>query len=86
MYILPANLTFSLQFSLKKKCITDLAESIARRYKYLINLKDEDGMTALQLLACNPSAFKSGSEHGFLKRLLFSCIVYFPFYLLVCSL
>ncbi|KAJ9689812.1 hypothetical protein PVL29_012470 [Vitis rotundifolia] len=52
----------------------DLAESIARRYKHLINLKDGDGMTALQLLACNPSAFKSGSEHGFLKQLLFSCV------------
>ncbi|KAJ9689813.1 hypothetical protein PVL29_012471 [Vitis rotundifolia] len=50
----------------------DLAGLIATRYPYLINLPDDNGMTALQLLSCNPSAFQSGCQHGFLKRLIFS--------------
>ncbi|KAL6333854.1 hypothetical protein AAG906_031152 [Vitis piasezkii] len=52
----------------------DLAGLIATRYPYLINLPDDDGMTALQLLSCNPSAFQSGCQQGFLKRLIFSLV------------
>ncbi|WJZ95927.1 hypothetical protein VitviT2T_014659 [Vitis vinifera] len=52
----------------------DLAGLIATRYPYLINLPDDDGMTALQLLSCNPSAFQSGCQQGFLKLLIFSLV------------
>ncbi|XP_059662986.1 uncharacterized protein LOC132308776 isoform X2 [Cornus florida] len=32
-------------------------------------------MTSLQLLSCNPSAFRSGSKVSSLKRLIYSCVV-----------
>uniref|UniRef100_A0A5B7ALN6 PGG domain-containing protein n=1 Tax=Davidia involucrata TaxID=16924 RepID=A0A5B7ALN6_DAVIN len=52
----------------------DLAILIATKYEYLVSERDGDNMTALQLLACNPSVFKCGSKHGFLKRrLINSC-------------
>ncbi|KAF7140026.1 hypothetical protein RHSIM_Rhsim06G0147300 [Rhododendron simsii] len=50
----------------------DLALFIATRYKYLVDEQDRDGMTALQLLACNSLAFKSRGGGGFLERLLCS--------------
>ncbi|KAF7141137.1 hypothetical protein RHSIM_Rhsim06G0147500 [Rhododendron simsii] len=37
----------------------DLALLIAKEYEFLINKKDKDEMTALQLLSCNSSAFES---------------------------
>ncbi|XP_059661974.1 ankyrin repeat-containing protein At5g02620-like isoform X2 [Cornus florida] len=52
----------------------DLALWIARRYKYLVDVRDGDRMTALQLLACNSSAFMSGRKHSSLKRLVYSCV------------
>lgn len=51
---------------------TDLALSIARKYEYLIGERDENDMTALQLLACNPSAFKIWGAQGSLKRFIYS--------------
>ncbi|CAK9182225.1 unnamed protein product [Ilex paraguariensis] len=51
----------------------DLALVIASKYEYLLDEKDGDGMTALQLLACNPSAFKKGSTQGFFKRFIYAC-------------
>ncbi|CAL5419274.1 unnamed protein product [Camellia sinensis] len=39
------------------------------QHQYLVNAKDGNGMTALQLLACNPSAFEIGTKH-YLKRLI----------------
>lgn len=36
-------------------------------YRHLISEKDGDGMTSLQLLSCNPSAFKQDPEDGFIK-------------------
>uniref|UniRef100_A0A2K1YED2 Uncharacterized protein n=1 Tax=Populus trichocarpa TaxID=3694 RepID=A0A2K1YED2_POPTR len=40
----------------------DLAYQIALDYTHLIGQKDADGMTGLQLLSCNPSAFKLEPE------------------------
>ncbi|CAK7351521.1 unnamed protein product [Dovyalis caffra] len=45
----------------------ELARQIAFEYKHLIGEKDCDGMTSLQLLSCNPSAFKQEPEDGFIK-------------------
>ncbi|KAF2303694.1 hypothetical protein GH714_021297 [Hevea brasiliensis] len=55
-------------------CLADLALQIAKDYRHLIGEKDGDGMTALQLLSCNPSAFKCDSEEGFINfvKLCFS--------------
>eukprot|EP00261_Vitis_vinifera_P032555 XP_019073798.1 PREDICTED: uncharacterized protein LOC100256611 isoform X2 [Vitis vinifera] len=52
----------------------DLALLIAERYEDLISAWDSNQMTALQHLACNPSAFLSGCEHGHLRRFIYSCI------------
>ncbi|XP_041028343.1 protein ACCELERATED CELL DEATH 6-like [Juglans microcarpa x Juglans regia] len=46
----------------------DLALQIAREFKHLIKEKDEAGMTALQHLSCNPSAFETLRKRGFLHR------------------
>ncbi|KAL6333864.1 hypothetical protein AAG906_031163 [Vitis piasezkii] len=51
----------------------DLALLIAERYGDLISAWDSNQMTALQHLACNPSAFLSGCEHGHLRRFIYSC-------------
>ncbi|KAK9268081.1 hypothetical protein L1049_010520 [Liquidambar formosana] len=48
---------------------SNLALKIAEKYEHLIHERDMDGMTALQLLSSNPSAFKSGSEDSFYDRL-----------------
>ncbi|XP_058218001.1 uncharacterized protein LOC131329003 isoform X2 [Rhododendron vialii] len=53
----------------------DLALLIAKKYEYLINKKDKDEMTALQLLACNSSAFESKGG-GWAKRLICSIAGY----------
>ncbi|KAL7216041.1 hypothetical protein ACSBR1_028064 [Camellia fascicularis] len=50
-----------------------LALLIAKKYQYLIGEQDRDGMTALQLLSCNPSAFKKSSRRS-LRRLVYSCV------------
>ncbi|KAF3947642.1 hypothetical protein CMV_026251 [Castanea mollissima] len=39
------------------------------RFRYLVGERDEDGMTALQLLSCNPKAFEPVRRRGFLKRI-----------------
>ncbi|CAK9182228.1 unnamed protein product [Ilex paraguariensis] len=50
-----------------------LALLIASKYEYLLNEKDDDGMTALQLLACNPAAFEDRrSTPVSLKRFFYS--------------
>ncbi|KAI3718671.1 hypothetical protein L6452_19550 [Arctium lappa] len=51
----------------------DLAIMIVAKYNYLIDEQDGDGMTALQLLACNPSAFHGGgTKRGSLKKFIYS--------------
>ncbi|XP_042757038.1 protein ACCELERATED CELL DEATH 6 isoform X2 [Lactuca sativa] len=54
----------------------DLALKIAAKYRYLIDERDGDGMTALQLLACNPSAFHGGEEVGgsLIKKFIYARI------------
>ncbi|XAR53818.1 hypothetical protein NMG60_11022507 [Bertholletia excelsa] len=52
----------------------ELALSIAKEHPHLVNAKDGDNMTALQLLSCNPSAFESGNKTRFIKRLIQSCV------------
>ncbi|KAB1200041.1 hypothetical protein CJ030_MR0G008591 [Morella rubra] len=46
-----------------------LAVKIAERYKYLVGQRDQDGMTALQLLTYFPSAFEAVQERGFLHKI-----------------
>ncbi|XP_060213089.1 protein ACCELERATED CELL DEATH 6-like isoform X3 [Lycium barbarum] len=50
----------------------DLALSIAKKYDYLVDQRDADGMTALQLLACNRQAFGSGENYSFIKRSIYT--------------
>ncbi|KAK3017726.1 hypothetical protein RJ639_003082 [Escallonia herrerae] len=52
----------------------DLALQIAKRYDYLVDKQDEDGMTGLQLLSCDASAFRNRIEGNYLKQLFYSCI------------
>jgi hypothetical protein len=40
----------------------------------LHSLKDENGITALQLLAHMPSAFESGFPMGIFERLIYCCM------------
>ncbi|KAH7510652.1 hypothetical protein FEM48_ZijujUnG0103300 [Ziziphus jujuba var. spinosa] len=53
----------------------DLAFIIARKYPHLIDEIDEAGKIGLQLLANNPSAFRSSRNYGLLKRLIFKYCV-----------
>lgn len=76
--VLPIRILSNKLLLLLKFILVDLAKLIATKYSYISNLKDEDGMTALQLLACDSLAFKVGREYGFLKHFMSSCTVYFP--------
>ncbi|XP_055807777.1 uncharacterized protein LOC129876373 isoform X2 [Solanum dulcamara] len=49
-----------------------LGLSIAKKYEYLVNGRDADGMTALQLLACNRQAFESGEKNGYIQRSIYT--------------
>ncbi|PWA89628.1 ankyrin repeat-containing domain, PGG domain protein [Artemisia annua] len=49
----------------------ELAFKIAETYPILIDVRDGDGMTALQLLACKPSAFVSGFKDNLIKSLIY---------------
>ena len=42
---------------------------IAKRFGYLVNERDEDGLTGLQLLSCNTKAFELVRRRGFLRRI-----------------
>ncbi|KAL6320836.1 hypothetical protein AAG906_008836 [Vitis piasezkii] len=53
-----------------------LAMLIVKRYPDLIGMKDGNNMTALQHLATNPSAFRSGSKLGLFKGLIYRCIIH----------
>ncbi|XP_057524669.1 uncharacterized protein LOC130804300 isoform X1 [Amaranthus tricolor] len=52
----------------------DIALTIARKYPHLFGVRAQDRMTALQLLACSPTAFKSGTKLGFLRELVYSSV------------
>ncbi|KAI3681029.1 hypothetical protein L6452_35811 [Arctium lappa] len=49
----------------------ELAIMIAKAYPVLVGKKDGDGLTGLQLLACNPSAFDNGVGTNFFKRQIY---------------
>ncbi|XAR65703.1 hypothetical protein NMG60_11009894 [Bertholletia excelsa] len=51
----------------------DLALKISQKHEEWVNAEDGDKMTALQLLAHNSSAFRSGRKQGWLKRRLYDC-------------
>ncbi|PWA21779.1 hypothetical protein CTI12_AA629540 [Artemisia annua] len=51
----------------------DLAILITDKYPRLIAETDGNGMTSLQLLAVNPSAFDEGVGNNFLKRFIYNC-------------
>ncbi|KAF5474879.1 hypothetical protein F2P56_006733 [Juglans regia] len=55
----------------------DLALHIADKYKHLVGERDADGMTALQLLSCNPGAFLREEQMGFLPQIINSASSYF---------
>ncbi|PWA49691.1 Ankyrin repeat-containing protein [Artemisia annua] len=52
----------------------ELAFKIAKSYPTLIDERDGDGMTALQLLACKPSAFASVFKDNHFKRFIYKFI------------
>nr|GEX90129.1 ankyrin repeat-containing protein At5g02620-like [Tanacetum cinerariifolium] len=56
----------------------ELALKIAETYPILIDERDGDGMTALQLLACKPSAFASVFKDDHFKRFIYKFIVSSP--------
>ncbi|XP_041023319.1 uncharacterized protein LOC121264269 [Juglans microcarpa x Juglans regia] len=52
-----------------------LALEIARRYKVLVEREIENSRPAgLQLLSCIPSAFKSSTNYGLIKRFIYHCV------------
>ncbi|XP_034681907.1 uncharacterized protein LOC117911615 isoform X1 [Vitis riparia] len=66
--------TTVLHISIFTECF-DLAHFIAESYSYLIEERDQDSMTALQYLACNPIAFekkKIKTRRGFMEELMIS--------------
>ncbi|KAK9935947.1 hypothetical protein M0R45_012819 [Rubus argutus] len=51
----------------------ELALRIAKAYGQTIILEDKNSMSGLHLLASNPSAFKSGTKYGRIKRFIYYC-------------
>ncbi|XP_055803220.1 uncharacterized protein LOC129872303 [Solanum dulcamara] len=49
-----------------------LALSIAKKYSNLVNERDADGMTTLQLLTCKQHAFGSGEKYGYIRRFIYN--------------
>ncbi|PIA36852.1 hypothetical protein AQUCO_03200072v1, partial [Aquilegia coerulea] len=52
----------------------ELALKIAKKYPYLLDKRDQVGMTGLHLLSSMPLAFKSGCKHGWLRRFIYFCV------------
>ncbi|XP_054782653.1 ankyrin repeat-containing protein NPR4-like isoform X2 [Prosopis cineraria] len=52
----------------------DLAFQIIHLYEDLVNLVNEEGLSALHLLAAKPSDFKSGSRLGRYEMIIYHCI------------
>ncbi|CBI18650.3 unnamed protein product, partial [Vitis vinifera] len=65
--------TTVLHISITTECF-ELACCIARTYSYLIKEKDRESMTALQYLACNPTAFGKNMKmrQGVMEELMIS--------------
>ncbi|KAG2688458.1 hypothetical protein I3760_09G096100 [Carya illinoinensis] len=55
----------------------DLALQIAKKYNHLVGERDADGMTALQLLSCNPGAFLREEKMDFFPQIINSASSYF---------
>lgn len=63
--------TTVLHISIATECF-HLALLIAKRYPFLIEERDQSSITALQYLACNPTAFRRGKRQirrGFIEQL-----------------
>lgn len=63
--------TTVLHISIATECF-HLALFIAKRYPFLIEERDQSSITALQYLACNPTAFRRGKRQirrGFIEQL-----------------
>ncbi|KNA07033.1 hypothetical protein SOVF_175610 [Spinacia oleracea] len=52
----------------------NMALMIAKKYPYLCGIRAQNKRTALQILACTPAAFKSGTEFGLIKELVYSLV------------
>ncbi|KAF8409619.1 hypothetical protein HHK36_005697 [Tetracentron sinense] len=52
----------------------DIALEIVNRYPALMDYRDKQGMTGLQLLSTNASAFRSGSNYGLMKKIIYYCL------------
>jgi hypothetical protein len=46
--------------------------NIVKRFEHLVGERDADGMTGLQLLSCNPGAFRREAKKEFLEQILSS--------------
>lgn len=53
--------------------LTDLAIRIIDLFGDLVHSVDEQGRTPLHILAAKPSAFKSGSNHGWFGNIIYNC-------------
>ncbi|KAK9983015.1 hypothetical protein SO802_032540 [Lithocarpus litseifolius] len=49
----------------------ELSIIILERYEHLVNVVNKDGNTPLHLLACKPSAFKSGSDLRLYEKIIY---------------
>ncbi|KAE8660669.1 type I inositol 1,4,5-trisphosphate 5-phosphatase CVP2-like [Hibiscus syriacus] len=56
----------------------DLAFQIIYHYQDLVNYVNDKGISALHLLASNPTAFRSGSHLGRFSQLIYHCIIVEP--------
>ncbi|KAK8630687.1 hypothetical protein V6N13_079468 [Hibiscus sabdariffa] len=56
----------------------DLAFQIIYLYQDLINYVNKNGISALHLLASNPTAFRSGSHLGRFNQLIYHCMIVEP--------
>ncbi|KAK8498881.1 hypothetical protein V6N12_044614 [Hibiscus sabdariffa] len=56
----------------------DLAFQIIYLYQDLVNHVNKNGISALHLLASNPTAFRSGSHLGRFNQLIYHCIIVEP--------
>nr|KYP60928.1 hypothetical protein KK1_023350 [Cajanus cajan] len=58
--------------------LLDLAIIITHCYPGLVDTRNKDGTTPLKVLACKPSAFRSGTNLQWWKHILYYCILVEP--------
>jgi len=54
-------------------CATGMADIIIHLYPVFRSMEDQDGVSPLEVLAIRTSAFESGNQLSWLKKILYSC-------------